>query len=186
MDTQYGLATSIRGVVAVGILKAYRTSLRIIADLAEHASLRSLDAYGDQDPIMVVYAEISRSNMEICKSLDVCGKAAEERMFSEVHEAAEYVSGLTSFASSDQMKGLAGKISTAAYRHTRSVADGIAEVAHQTGFDVHMRKRPSSGREQMQLPFGVTNTNQTIYRTMRRKALRLAFFFKYRCGLNFF
>lgn len=192
MDTRHGLATSIRGAVAVGILKAYRTSLRTIADLAEHASLQSLDAYGDQDPIMVVYAEIARSNMEICQSLDACGKAAEERMFSEIHEAAEYVSGLTSsFARSDQMKSLAEKISAAASKHTRSVADGIAEMAHQTGFNARALKMPGGigggeSRAQATTLFDTSKGNPTIYRTMRRKALRLTFFLKYRCGLKFF
>lgn len=187
MDPKRGLATSIRGAVAVGILKAYRTSLRTIADLAEHASLQALDAYGDQDAIMVVYAEIARSNMEICQALDPCGKAAEARMFSEIHEAAEYISGLTSsFANSDQMNNFAKKMSEAALKHTRSVADGFAAVAHQSGLNALKKTGKEPQHHGDLVEQGSRGDGQTIYRTIRRKALRLAFFLKYRCGLQFF
>lgn len=134
MDGTQGLAGSLRGAVAVGILKSYRAALLFLADSAEQASIAAFETYGEDDPIMVVYAEIAKANQHARHSLGSCMRAADERMFSDIHEAAEYVSDLTaSFTTSKKMKDFAKKVSSAATRQIRTVADGTAELAYRSG-----------------------------------------------------
>lgn len=177
MDLGQGLAGSLRGAVAVGILKSYRAALLFLAESAEHASANAFETYGDDDPIMVVYAEIARANHAARQSLGHCMRAADERMFADIHEAAEYVSDLTgSFTSSERMQEFAKKVSTAATRQARTVADGAAELAYRSGIQRAVpgfRARNRAGK-----------ANPDIFKYWQTCARRLVFKAKYNWGFS--
>lgn len=186
MDKQQGLAGSLRGAVAVGILKSYRAMLLFLADQAENASMSAFETYGDEDPIMVVYAEISKANLVARESLNGCMRAADERMFADIHEAAEYVSDLTSsFTTSKKMQDFAKKISTTANQQIRTVADGAAEIAYRSGITRSAGvSRVSNKHHVRSRHVGSTKHPNSIFKYWQTCARRLAFKIRYTWGFS--
>ena len=185
MDKQ-GLANSLRGAIAVAILKSYRATLLFFADQAEQASISAFEIYGDDDPIMVVYAEISKANRVARESLRQCMQAADERMFADIHEAAEYVSDMTSsFTSSQKMQDFASKISFAANRQMQTVADGAAELAYRSGITSNtMKKKDNQSSNRNRSAFYTIHNQDNIFKYWQSGFRRLMFKFRYSWGFS--